>query len=355
VDKPSVVVLLSALLAGLAVGGENFSATLTEPAEDRWMYPANGTPGSRTQASTFSALPGDLETDNRFGQFVFKFDTAAAGIPAGLGVENYQISAITLTATIGLDRLFQYDPTQDAWFTYGMTELPDTDPGRPLELHGTGFRNSFTAASFQENSPHYGGSPTKRNAFALGFDESGVPRDVTDNVTEAFESFPWAIGQIEGLTPGAAVPVDSIVRFTPNLNQPGVAAYLREGLHQGFIWFTLSSLHPAIQQGGEFVSYYTRDNPVHQLFGDAAPSLTVSYKLPTGFTSFSRNEAGLVTLDFIGLGGFTHILQASTDLAEDSWQNLQTFPAAPTTLLTWQEASPQPRRFFRIARLPTSP
>lgn len=347
--------LLSALLACLAAGGENFSVTLTEPAADRWMYPANGTPGTRTQASTFSALPGDLETDNRFGQFVFKFDTAAAGIPAGLGAENYDISAIILTATIGQDRLFLYDPTQDAWFTYGMTELPDTDPGRPLELHGTGFRNGFTAADFQETSAHSGGTPAERNAYALGFDENGTPRDVTDNVTEAFESFPWAVGQIEGLVPGDPVPVDSVVRFTPDLTQPGVAAYLREGLNQGFIWFTLSSLHPAIQQGGEFVSYYTRDNPVHQLFGDAAPTLAVSCTLPTDFISFTRNDAGLVTLDFIRFPGFTHILQASPDLTENSWEDLETFPAAPASLLTWEQASPLPRRFFRIARISTTP
>lgn len=347
--------LLSALLAGLAAGGENFSATLTEPAEDRWMYPANGTPGSRSQASTFSALPGDIETDNRFGQFAFKFDTAAAGIPAGLGAENYHISAIALTATIGLDGLFLYDPTQDAWFTYGITELPDTDPGRPLELHGTGFRNGFTAASFREGSLFSGGSPAKRNAYALGFDEDGTPRDVTHNVTEAFESSPWAVGKIEGLTPGEPVPVDTVVRFTPDLTQPGVTAYLREGLQQGFIWFTLSSLHPAIQQGGEFVSYYTRDNPVHQLIGDAAPTLAISCSLPTGFTTFSISGAGLVKLDFIGLPGFTHILQASPDLTETSWENVQTFPAAPASILTWQEASPQPRRFFRIARISTSP
>jgi hypothetical protein len=355
VDNSPVIGLLSALFVCVSAGEEiPLAASITEPADDRWMYPANSTPGTRTQASTFSALP-TTGVDNRFGQFVFRFNTAAAGIPAGLGAANYTLTAISLTATIGQDNLFRYDPTQDAWFTYGATVFPDEDLGRPMELHGTGFRNGFTASTFQETSAYSGGSPSQRNAYALGFDETGTPRDVTNNVTDAFDSRPWAVGKIDGLASGELVAVDTVVHFTPDLTQPGVAAYLREGLNQGFIWFTLSSLHPALQQGGEFVSFYTKDHPVHQLFGDAAPSLAVTCSLPAGFTSFTRSSAGMVSLAFIGLPGQTHILQASPDLNASSWENLHTFTAAPATVLTWNAPSPQPRRFFRIARITPSP
>lgn len=350
-------VLLAIFPIGFAAGGEDFSILIKQPSADRWMYPANGTPGTRAQASTFSALPNDTETDNRFGQFIFRFDTAAAGIPAGLGAENYDISAITVTATIGQDRLFRYDPTQDAWTTYGMAAAPDGDLGRPLELHGTGFRNGFTSASFQENSAFSGGSPAQRNAYALGFDGNGFPRDVTDNVSDAFESRPWAVGQILGLAPGDLVPEDTIVRFTLDPTLPGVAAYIRNGLNAGAIWFTLSSLHPAIQQGGEFVSYLTRDSAVHMVFGDAAPALALTASIvPPAFRTFSISSAGMVTLAFPGLPGFTYTLQASPDLTPSSWVNVQTFPAPLAAAdFTWQGAPNPPRRFFRISRSPATP
>ncbi len=45
------------LIAMPAFGQENTLTTISEPIGDRWMYNANGTPGSRSQASTFSALP----------------------------------------------------------------------------------------------------------------------------------------------------------------------------------------------------------------------------------------------------------------------------------------------------------
>jgi hypothetical protein len=348
--RKSCFLLLLLLVIGETASGVGETVFMTEPAADRWMYPANSTPGTRPQASTFSALPGDEEVDNRYGQFVMRFDTAAAGIPAGLGVTNYDISSISFTATISQDRLFLYDPTQDSSITYGATALPDLDAGRPLELHGTGFRNSFTPATFQENSSFSGGDPVERNAYALGFDGSSAPRDVTNNISEDFESSPWAVGQIDGLSPGDEVPVDSIVHFQPDLSQPGIANYLREGLNQGFIWFTLSSLHPAIQQGGEFVSYYTKDDQVHQLFGDAAPTLSISYSLASGFTAFHRSNSDEVSLEFIGLPGSTYILQASPDLTENSWNDLQTFSPTAPYLLSWQENSPQPKRFFRISR-----
>lgn len=328
---------------------------IPEPSADRWMYPSNGTPGTRPQASTFSALPDGGGADDRFGQFVFKFDTAAAGIPAGLGAANYQISSISVTATIAQDGLFLYDPTRDSRFTYGAMALPDDDPGRPLELHGTGFRNGFTAGTFLENSAYGGGNPSRRNAFALGFDENAAPRDASNNVTEDFESGAWAVGKIDGLTPGAEVPVDTVVRFTIDLTAPGVSGYVREGLDCGFIWLTLSSLHPALQQGGEFVSYYTRDDAVHQLFGDAAPTLELTWTPPSGFTSFSRDSAGQVALEFLGLPGFSYILQASPDLSENSWENLETFSTPSPAALSWQGNSAQPKRFFRISSTPSTP
>ena len=327
---------------------------IPEPAADRWMYPANSTPGSRGQASTFSALPGGGGDNDRFGQFVFRFDTVAAGIPSGHGPEGYQITSLEVTARIAQNNLFVHDPAPDAWFTHGPHATPDEDAGRPLELHGTGFRNGFTSITFAENSAYSGGNPAMRNAHALGFDAVGVPRDVGDNVTEGFDPLPWAIGKVTGVSPGAPVPIDSIARFQIDLNLPGVREYVMRGLDEGGLWFTLSSLHPALQQAGEFVSYYTRDSPEHQLFGDSAPTMAINYSLTEedlpAFTSFGRNAAGQVSLTFSGEPGFVYKLQASNTLTPESWSVVETFTTSAPITFAWEGTSPQPALFFRIAR-----
>lgn len=314
----------------------------------------NGTPGSRSEAATFSALPDDTIEDNRLGQFIFRFDTTTAGIPAGLGPENYDISNFLVTITVSQGG-FRYDPSQDDWRTYSEEGLPDEDPGRPLELHGTGFRNGFTAATFQENSPFEQGTPLRNNAFAIDFDENGVERDLTNNVEEEFNPFPWAIGQIDGISPGALVPVDSVVNFRPDFNQPGVANYLREGLNQGFIWFTITSMHPALRQGGEFVAFYTKESIDHILdvedgYRGLAPTLDLTCTIPSDFTSFSRDNSGKVSLEFIGVPNYVYTLQASSDLTANSWSDLETFSPTTPGILGWQASSPQPKRFFRISR-----
>jgi hypothetical protein len=346
---------LQAFFVPYLQGGESQTVFIPEPSADRWMYPANSTPGTRPQASTFSALPSSEGVDDRFGQFLIGFDTAAAGIPAGMGAANYDISSIVLTASISQDRLFLYDPTPDDWSTYGPFALQDEDAGRPLELHGVGFRNDFNAISFSENSLFGGAGISERNAFTAGFDAVGVIRDVSNNVTEGFDPLPWATGQIDTVETGQAVPVDTVVRFTIDLTIPGVANHLREGLNSGYVWLALSSLHPAIQQGGGFVAYYAKEDPVHQLFGDAAPTLGVSYSLASAvpvpeFTSFLRNADGLVSIEFLGLPGFSYVMEASPDLTIDSWKSVGTYSSTTPTTFNWQEASPAGKRFFRISR-----
>lgn len=357
-DKNLIALLLlaGAFLSGHAAGGESVTLLITEPAADRWMYPANATPGFRGQASTFSALPSSGGDKDRFGQFVFRFDTVAAGIPAGRGADGYAISSLEVTARIAQNNLFVHDPTADAWFTYGTNTLPDEDLGRPLELHGTGFRNGFTSITFAENTAFSAGSPATRNAHALGFDAAGVPQDVGDNVTDAFDPIPWATGQITGVLPAAPVPIDSIVRFRVDLNLPGVRDYVMRGLDEGAVWFTLSSLHPALQQAGEFVSYYTRDSPEHQLFNDSAPTLAINYSLTAvaapAFTTFGRSVAGQVSLTFSGEPGFVYKLQTSTALTTNSWADVETFTTHAPITFAWQGFTTHPALFFRIARTP---
>ncbi len=345
-----MIILPILLIAASGLATAN-PVVIPEPSEDRWMYPSNSTPGARAQASTFSALPDSSGPENRWGFFLLAFDTTAA-VPAGLPPSAYRIRSISLRATTGQDGTFEYDPTYDSYRSYGTPETPatvaDEDAGRPVELHGAGFRNGFTAATFTETSDY--GSP-QRNAFPLGFDAVGNPRDVSWNVTDGFESNPWAVGTTSNATPGDPVGLESEFVFEIDSSLPGVGTYLRDSLAAGKLWLTLSSLHPAIQQGGELAAWLTRDDAVHILFGDLAPQLTleVDLDLPLAIT---RTPSG-PSLSWPQFPGYSFELQASPDLTPSSWEPIHSHSATDTTPGFFQDSGWAGRRFYRLEILPT--
>lgn len=323
--------------------------SIAEPSHDRWMYPHNSTPGTRAQASTFSGLPASGGMDDRWAFFLFAFDTGAA-VPAGLPPEYYQIRSVKVTATIGQDLLFAYDPSYDEWRSYGTptvpAAVPDADPGRPLELHGAGFRNGFTVGTFTETSPYGGtGSPGTRNAYPLSFDENGAARDVSGNVTGGFESAPWAVGSAD-LAPGQLVPVDTVFTFDVDRSLPGVSAYLRESLAAGRVWFSLDSLHPATQQAGEFVAWYTKDDVLHQWFGGIAPALEIEVDVVVPLSI--RREENSVFLTWPEFPGFTFTLQAAADPADGSWRPVHSHAATAEGSGVYSESIGAGPRFFRL-------
>jgi len=319
--------------------------TIPEPSADRWMYPSNGTPGFRAQASTFSALPSSGGVEDRWGFFLIQFDTSAH-VPAGLPPSHYRIRSIHLTATTGQDETFDYDPTPDPLASYGTPDadatVTDPDAGRPVELHGAGFRNGFNAGNFLETSA-YGTS--ERNAYPLGFGPNGNARDVSWNVTAGFEAVPWATGTTTEVEPGDPVPLETVFTFDIDSSLPGVNSYLQQGLSEGSLWFSLSSLHPAIQQGGQLAAWLTRDDALHQIFGDLAPTLTFEVELNVPIKLSRRGTEN--TLTWPTFEGFDHELQASS--------NLEDWAPIPQGDGTATESTSATRRFYRIQILPTTP
>lgn len=356
------------LLAGAGIakadGTGPYASHAAEPAGDRWMYPNNSTPGTRATASTFSYLPF-AGADDRFGQFLIKFNTVAAGIRAGLGAQNYDVRKLVLTAVYTSNGNLPFDPTEDPRASLGAAAtIPDPDAGRPLELHGTGFRGGYTAATFQETSPF--GTP-ERNAYAAGFDAAGVARDVTNNVTLGFDGVPWAIGQVSEpvdldavphvyrpLAAGALIPVYSHVTFEINMDLPGVANYVRQGLDQGFLWFALSSFHPVTgPDSAGFPAYFTRDHPEQAEFHDVAATLDAEYSLPVRIITFSRDQAGSAAhLTWNGSPGFQYAVETTDDPATGVWSKLGTYSTAVPAPLSWNGTGAATRTFFRIARSP---
>lgn len=242
---------------------------INEPTGDRWMYPFNMTPGTRGAASTFGAI-GEANFDDRDAQVFLRFDTTGV-VAAGLGAANYGVNSLRLTMTVNTDESFTYDPTKDALSTY-LNPATDADAGRPVELFGAGFRNGQTAATFDESSafaPPMSAGSGVRNAFAVGFDGSGVLGDVSNNVRNAFEVTPWAIGQISLLMPGALVPVESKMTFDLNLSDPLVLSYVRAGLNAGSLDLFLTGLSLTAQMSASGIaSFYTKDNLLHDVAFD---------------------------------------------------------------------------------------
>jgi hypothetical protein len=328
--------------------------TIGETSHDRWMYPSNGTPGTRAQASTFSALPGNAGMDDRWGFFLLAFDTASA-LPPGLPASRYRVKSVKIKATISQNNSFIHDPTYDPWQTYATPSVPvsiaDADIGRPLELHGAGFRNGFSAATFIETSAHGPVSPGARNAFPFGFDAVGTGRDVSNNITGQFDSIPWAVGETSTVSAGDPVPIDTEFTFNLNPSLPGVADYLRQGLAAGRIWFSITSLHPAIQQGGQLASFHTRDDVYHQLFGGLAPSMSLDAELDI---QLSITRAGnQVTVSWPEFAGFTHTLQSSSTLSPGSWTRVVSHPAITSGTGSHTENADSGSRFYRIALVPS--
>ncbi len=342
--------MLLVTLSAVHVGAAGSPVVIAAPSQDRWMYPSNSTPGTRAQASTFSALPGSTGLDDRWGFFLFAFDTASA-VPPGLPPETYRIHSVKVMATISQNLLFAYDPSYDSWQTYATptvsASLTDSDLGRPLELHGAGFRGIYTPATFLETSPYGSSVPGTRNAFPRGFNTLGTSRDVSSNVTGQFESIPWAVGKSDLVSPGDSVPVDTVFTFAIDTSLPGVSSYLRDGLAAGRVWFSLTSLHPATQQGGEFVAWYTRDDPYHQIFGGLAPSLSVQAEIDLPLT-VSR-AGNVVTLGWPQYAGITHTLQVSSSLAENSWTSIHTHAASANGPGSFSEITTASTRFYRLA------
>jgi len=289
--KRSVLAGLATLAALAASGGsvaDTFTAGFGSPTLDRWNYPFNPTPGTRITASTFGNEPGAPEFDNRDGQFIVGFDTGAQ-IPAGLGAGNYQVLSCTVEVTIANDFVVEYDPTVDPYTVFLAKGDPeateDDDPGQPIELFGVGFRNGFTRANWVETSPFtvVGQNllnPSVRNAYALGW-RNGAWVDVSNSVRERWTPEPFAVGLIDGLKPGEPIPIGTIMRFDLDVSRPEVQAYLRDAVDGGRLRLSVTSLTKVVQQGGNFPSFYCRENPVVTATGVGAATLSMTVSTAT--------------------------------------------------------------------------
>ena len=266
---------------------DTFTAIYGTPALDRWNYPFNPTPGTRIVASTFGNDPTSTMFDNRDGQFIVGFNTGAQ-IPAGLGASTYTIQSCVVEITYANDQIVQYDATVDPYNGFLAPTDPDyiedADPGQPLEMYGVGFRNGFSLATWTEYTPYSPLSPldqSVRSAYALGTNASGQWVDVSNSVRQRWTPSPFAVGTIKGLKPGAFVPINSRVRFALDVSRADVQQYLRTAVDAGRMRLTVSSLTKVVQQGGNFPTFYCRENPIVTATGVGAATLAITVSTST--------------------------------------------------------------------------
>ena len=268
------------------VRAETIHATYAQPQIDRWMYPFNGTPGTRPTISTFGSTPGTPEFDSRDGQFVMAFATSPQ-VPSSLGSNHYAIVSATVTIEYANDFVVAYDPNQDPWQAFvGASDSDhqaDPDVGQPIELFGCGFRNGFSASNFVENAPFSTPpnpmAPSVRNAFAMSFDASGAAIDVSNSPRQRFDPRDFAVGTIDGLTPGELIPIGSVMTFAIDVSHPEIQHYLRTSLNAGRLFFVATSLTFVEQQGGNFPAFYSKENPLVQLLLAHPASLELTVEL----------------------------------------------------------------------------
>ena len=232
------------------------------------MYPFNATPGTRPVISVFGSEPGGTDFDSRDAQFLVGFSTSSQVEP-GRGVGDYRIVAARLTLEFANDFVVAYDPTPDPWQTFLAPSdpnwQPDADAGQPIELFGCGFRNGWSALTFAENSPFGSGSvlaPSVRNAFAMSFDGSGHPIDVSNNPRLGFQPTPFAVGRIATLQPGELIPLGTPMSFEIDVGRPSVQSYLQQSLDSGRLLLVVSSLTFVQQQAGNFPAFFAKENPL---------------------------------------------------------------------------------------------
>ncbi|MGC3960535.1 MAG: hypothetical protein QM813_22170 [Verrucomicrobiota bacterium] len=250
----AIFLLLLTISTGFA---QSFSTNDANPAIERWLY-ANASTYESPYAPVFAYFGSETE-DTRLGQYLVGWDTAAL-VPTNRGPAQYLIRQCRLTLTINRGNWFAYDPTPDDYRSYFETDHPqyraDTDFGRPVELFGAGFRNGYTAATYEQAAPFGSGAIAQRNAYAVCWSTNGTLVDVSNSVGKTnaafprFETWPFAVGQTASVAPGQLVPSGAKLTFELNLADPFIVTYLQRGLNEGRLRFIVATLHAASGQFG---------------------------------------------------------------------------------------------------------
>ncbi len=318
------------ILSGFLCTATTFADTTVtvnygQPFADRWNYPFNPTPGVRPTASVFGNDAGANLFDNRDGQMIIEYSTAA-DIEPGLDPASYDVQSIVITLQFATDLALQYDDTVDGWQAFLPESDPnyvaDSDPGQPIELFGTGYRNGWSLATWQENSAFappganllgYG----LRNAFGFGTNPKGQWVDISNNVRDGFTPVPFAIGVVPGVELGEFIPLNAECVLVLDVGNPNVKAYVQQSLAAGKLSFSVTSLARVVQQGSVFPSFYCKESPLVQAGGAHAAKLDMTVAIATCGTGDLNCDGSVGPADLAILLGAWGTKDPAADLDGD--------------------------------------
>lgn len=255
----------------------------------------------------------------------------------------------------------------------------DEENNAPVELYGARFNNELSAATWDESAfgtPAYQNG--RQNIIPIDFDSDGVERDVTDNVASlphvytegifisqsgydvpagdeyftefptgdffprphpTFQANPFAIGKsfyVPDGTPGQSIfgegqdklelndpiPLAHRLKFRVNVSNPGIQAYLRDSIHDGWLTFVYSHLAFGDHAGGAFTYWMTKEGSAKLPPAiDVDPSTLTFQYIPIPFGDMDMNgvrtHTDLLTLiEYIGNPKTGHWSKTEHDLAD---------------------------------------
>lgn len=269
-------------------------AEIKTPSVDRWNYPFNATPGKRPKASVFRSVEEGVGVF-RHGTYVIGFSMGSM-IPTGHSPWNYAVDSIKIQLLTSSGFEAPYDPTYDSVMTSLPEDHPsyaeDADPGRPIEIFGTGFRNDFTAHTWTETAAYAPDAESDPSVYPAILSDDGEIIDVSLAVDYAdpAELQSFVTGMIQDAIPGDLIPEDTWMEFDFNLNTSNALAYVQQGLSDGNLMFTVTSLATGGQGSRTFPEFHTSDS----LLGEA-PSIVIEYRIietPTEIHILGINQEG---------------------------------------------------------------
>lgn len=324
------------MLGALSISAAAQVYDFNTPVDDDWQYPFNSLPGTRPVASCFGSLgtgvPSFNDFNDRDGIFVIAWDTSTQ-IDPNLGASAYNIQSVTITLTSESGATWDIDLTPDEWYTFDVDndtlingdgiprgqpgdtdgESDDVDPGRPLELFGSGFGPVYTIDSWNENSAYVGGrndAPAPRDPYPFVWDPNGhvlhVEESVQGGFNDAFGVFnftptPWAIGVPVGYEPNQATAPFPVV-FDVDLSLYGgrVRGYFQNQLNHGRVVVSVTALVDTVEGGvvGAQPSFFTKEGLSLEP-GAKAPKLTIV--LGPASIPGDVNQDGCVNISDLGV------------------------------------------------------
>ena len=321
-----IALMAAACLSAGNVQAQTISYFNDLPEIQMWSYPiasANGPGSVRDRGATFSAysetqngaptfFQGTGTEPTRRGSVLVAANTSTM-VPL-VDASRYQINSLKIKVTLlgslilpefGLT--LAYDGTLDE--SSAVVGGTDSDDGHPVEMYGVGFQNEITTFGFGATPP--------ANSFALGqqrwvgsdpysyyaIDANG--RDAENSLvggysatepsqaTAPFTPTPLAVGKVYDsggaeLAPGSMLATGNVFEFVPNLNNPGVLAYVQQSLAQGHLGFSFSSLFEPDGQNGTvaYPDFYLDDLDVGPNPSGAGPTIALNVTIlpdePTG-------------------------------------------------------------------------